>query len=81
MANSVDPDQLDSSEANWSGSTMFAKSGYIQIQRTRVKKSGHNKCTNTNGSFLSLGRKLHFTFYKKNTLMLHLFMILLLVGV
>ena len=25
MANSVDPDQLASSEANWSGSTLFAK--------------------------------------------------------
>ena len=28
MANSVDPDQLASSEANWSGSTLFAKEGY-----------------------------------------------------
>ena len=25
MANSADPDQLASSEANWSGSTLFAK--------------------------------------------------------
>ena len=33
MANSADPDQLVSSEANWSGSTLFAKSGYIQIQQ------------------------------------------------
>ena len=24
MANSVDPDQLDSEEANWSGSALFA---------------------------------------------------------
>ena len=29
MTNSVDPDQLASSEANWSGSTLFAKAGYI----------------------------------------------------
>ena len=29
MANSADPDQLSSSEANWSGSTLFAKAGYI----------------------------------------------------
>ena len=27
MANSADPDQLSSSEANWSGSTLFAKQG------------------------------------------------------
>ena len=25
MANSADPDQLSSSEANWSGSTLFAE--------------------------------------------------------
>ena len=30
MANSADPDQLASSEANWSGSTLFAKAGYSQ---------------------------------------------------
>ena len=29
MANSADPDQLASSEANSSGSTQFAKAGYI----------------------------------------------------
>ena len=33
MANSVDPDQLASSEANWSGSTLFAKAGHIQVQQ------------------------------------------------
>ena len=33
MANSVDPDQLASSEAKWSGSTLFAKAGYIRIQQ------------------------------------------------
>ena len=27
MTNSADPDQLASSEANWSGSTLFAKTG------------------------------------------------------
>ena len=31
MANSADPDQLTSSEANWSGSTLLAKAGYIQV--------------------------------------------------
>ena len=27
MGNSADPDQLASSEANWSGSTLFANAG------------------------------------------------------
>ena len=30
MANSADPDQLASEEANWSGSTLFAKALYIK---------------------------------------------------
>ena len=33
MANSADPDQLASSEANWSGLTLFAKAGYIRVQQ------------------------------------------------
>ena len=33
MANSADPDQLASLEANWSGSTLFAKAGYIWVQQ------------------------------------------------
>ena len=33
MANSADPDQLASLEANWSGSTLSAKAGYIQDQQ------------------------------------------------
>ena len=35
MANSADPDQLASSEANWSGSTLFAKAGYIWVQQDK----------------------------------------------
>ena len=42
MANSADPDQLASSEANWSvdeanwsGSTVFAKAGYIRVQQDK----------------------------------------------
>ena len=31
MTNSADPDQL----ANWSGSTLFAKAGYIQVQQDK----------------------------------------------
>ena len=35
MTNSADPDQLASSEANWSGSTLFAKAGYIRVQQDK----------------------------------------------
>ena len=35
MANSADPDQLATSEANWSGSTLFAKAVYIQGQQDK----------------------------------------------
>ena len=33
MANSADPDQLASEEANWSGSTLFAKAAYNWVQQ------------------------------------------------
>ena len=35
MSNSADPDQLASSEANWCGSTLFAKAGYIRVQQDK----------------------------------------------
>ena len=35
MANSADPDQLASEEANWSGSTLFAKAGHIRVQQDK----------------------------------------------
>ena len=35
MTNSVDPDQLASSEANWSGSTLFAKVENIRVQQDK----------------------------------------------
>ena len=35
MANTADPDQLASSEANWSGSTLFAKAEYIRVQQDK----------------------------------------------
>ena len=35
MANSADPDQLASLEANWSGSTLFAKAGSIRVQQDK----------------------------------------------
>ena len=35
MANSADPDQLASEEANWSWSTLFVKEGYIRVQQDK----------------------------------------------
>ena len=35
MANSADPDQLASSEANWSGSTLFAQAESILAQQDK----------------------------------------------
>ena len=35
MAKSADPDQLASSEAKWSGSTLFAKAGFIWVQQDK----------------------------------------------
>ena len=35
MANSADPDQLALSEANWSGSTLFAMAVYILVQQVK----------------------------------------------
>ena len=42
MANSADPDQLASSEANWSGSTLFAKQSISGLSRTRVNDQSFN---------------------------------------
>ena len=33
LANSADPDQLASSDANWSRPTLFAKAGHIRVQQ------------------------------------------------
>ena len=41
MANSADPDQLASSEANGSGSTLFAKQAISGLSRTRVNYRGY----------------------------------------
>ena len=37
MTNGADPDQLASSEANWSGSTLFAKVGLVVFSKRKVK--------------------------------------------
>ena len=41
MTNSADPDQLASSEANWSGSTLFAKTGNVVFSKRRVNDHIH----------------------------------------
>ena len=35
MTNSADLEQLASSGANWSGSTLFAKAGFIRVQQDK----------------------------------------------
>ena len=35
MTISADPIQLVSEEAKWSGSTLFAKAGYIRVQQEK----------------------------------------------
>ena len=47
MANSADPDQLASSEANRSGATLFAKAGYIWIQQDEVKMNCNEIMSNS----------------------------------
>ena len=42
MANSLDADQMASSEAIWSGSTLFANVGVVVNSRIRVKPA-HDK--------------------------------------
>ena len=59
MTNSADPDQLASSEANLSGSTLFAKTGQFVFSKRRFKYSNVPDHTiqsnldslNTDGSF------------------------------
>ena len=42
MTNSADPDQLAFEEANWSGSTLFAKTGHVVFSKRRVKNLNIN---------------------------------------
>ena len=39
MTKSADPDQLASSEANWSGSTLFANTGHDVISKSDIFNS------------------------------------------
>ena len=40
MVNNADPDQLASSEANWSGSTLFSKARHIRVQQDKGLQEG-----------------------------------------
>ena len=56
MTNSADPDQLASEEANWSGSTLFVKAGYILVQQEKglfISMTEVNIC-------VSLSVQIHF---------------------
>ena len=48
MANSSDPVQLAFSEANWSGSTMFAKPAICSTSRNRINKTHKAKYNKDN---------------------------------
>ena len=48
MENSADPDQLTSSEANWSGSTLFSKAGHIRVQQDKGYHQKKEKWTTKN---------------------------------
>ena len=54
MTNSADPDQLASSEVNWSGSTQFAKAGYIRVQQDK----GYNTTTSSIDQLWTLDNNL-----------------------
>ena len=57
MANSADPDQLASEEANWSGSTLFVKAVHVVFSRRRVKLNdlaNEHKCFVFNGIYVRL---------------------------
>ena len=59
MANSAYPEQLASEEANWSGSTLFAKAGYIRVQQDK----GYNvitQCPDWIAQMLRLHWALHY---------------------
>ena len=65
MANSADPDQLASSEANWSGSTLFAKARYIRVQQdkgyysdTLTHYQSYPKLWTSSSDYLVMSKKL-----------------------
>ena len=65
MANSADPDQLASSESNWSRYTMFAKAGF---SRTRVIFSARVIIRVTNNKYMHVQERKTGTFLVKQTI-------------
>ena len=61
MENCVDRDQLASEEASWSGSTLFAKAGYIWVQQDKGYEVPHwGPCSEySQHMFSSLNKKQH----------------------
>ena len=75
MTNSADPDQLASSEANGSGSTLFAKTGHDVFSMRRVKKLLTLKSTLKGKTLLpnsqrkdSLSKEQILSFFRVNSL-------------
>ena len=65
MKNSTDPDQLAASKVNWSGSTLFAKTGHDVFSKRRVKEkknlfSKWGKLFSFKVVFISNGRRNQF---------------------
>ena len=52
MTNSADPDQLVSSEAKWSGSTLFAKIGHVVFSKRRVKVPQYTVCSGMSATII-----------------------------
>ena len=65
MANSANPDQLASSEANWSGSKLFAKAGYIPVQQDKgVNKNDKSQSSSACCHILICRCRCYICFYK-----------------
>ena len=59
MTNSADPDQLASSEVNWSGSTLFAKTGHVVFSKRRIKIN----CIRLSPWFYDSGDWINFEYF------------------
>ena len=59
MTNSAGPDQLASSEANSSGSTLFAKAGYVRVQQDKCKYGTIYQLGHYENTPIQIYRKFH----------------------
>ena len=74
MTNIADHDQVAFSEANLSGSTVFAKAGHIRVQQPRVKDGNFIHTLFKRGQFPvskedNLNKMSRFIFRNKRTMM------------